>query len=72
MRSSEIDISAWNVGLYVRDAIVSAFNKSVSYPKEPLSLQKGKAEQMTAKDHADNFREFLKHYKRPPVKGGEK
>ena len=72
LRSSEIDISAWNIGVYIRDAIVSAFNKSAQYPKEPLSIQKNKTEAMTAKDHADNFREFLKHYKRAPVKGGEK
>ena len=73
VRSSEIDISAWSVGLYVQRAIVAALDKNVEYPAEPLSIQKRKTDNMTAKDHADNFREFLRHYKRPPVakQGGE-
>lgn len=72
-KSSEIDIAAWSVGLYVRTAILSAFEEKVEYPEEPLSIQKKKTESMTAKDHADQFREFLRHYKRPPVakQGGE-
>lgn len=72
LRSSEIDISAWSIGLYVRAAIVAALDGKAEYPDKPVSLQKKQEEQMTAKDHANNFREFLKHYKRPPVKGGEK
>ena len=72
-KSSEIDIAAWSVGLYVRTAILSAVDAKIEYPAEPLSIQKKKAESMTSKDHADKFREFLRHYKRPPVakQGGE-
>ena len=72
-KSSEIDIAAWSVGLYVQRAIVAALDKNVEYPGEPLSIQKKKADNMTASDHADQFREFLRHYKRPPVakQGGE-
>jgi len=70
-KSSEIDITAWTIGFYVREAIVTAFNSSARYPTEPASVRKRKVEQMTPKDHADQFREFLKHYIRPPVKGGE-
>jgi len=71
-RSSEIDIIAWSVGRYVREAVVSSFNAKAKYPVEPMTIHKHRMEQMTGKDHADQFREFLKHYKRPPVKGGEK
>lgn len=72
-KSSEIDITAWSVGLYVQRAIVAALDKNVEYPGEPLSIQKKKTESMTAKDHANEFRNFLAHYKRPPVakQGGE-
>lgn len=67
-----MDISAWYIGMYVRTAVVSALNSEVKYPTEPLSVSKNKEEQMTGKDHAARFREYLKHYKRPPVKkGGE-
>ena len=73
LKGSEIDISAWSVGLYVRNAIVSAFEKSVQYPQKPISIQKREEDAMTGKDHADRFRQFLNRYKRPPVakKGGE-
>ena len=72
-KSSEIDIAAWSVGLYVRTAILSALDAKIEYPTEPLSIQKKKTDSMTSKDHADKFREFLRHYKRPPVakQGGE-
>ena len=72
LKSSEIDVTAWHIGLYVRSAIASVFNRSATYPTSPLSLTQTNEEQMTGRDHADRFREFLKHYKRPPVKGGEK
>ena len=65
MRMSDIDITAWHIGAYVREAIVSSFNTSAKFPTEPHSIQRRKEEQMTAKDHANQFREFLKHYKRP-------
>lgn len=70
---SEMDIAAWSVGSYVRSAIVSAFNDKVEYPSRPVSLQKQEIDTMTGKDHAEQFRTFLKHYKRPPVtkQGGE-
>ena len=72
MKSSEIDITSWKIGAYVHEAIVSAFNRDAKYPTEPYSVTKDREERMTGKDHADNFREFLKHYKRPPVvSGGE-
>ena len=73
MRSSEIDISAWSVGMYVRNAIVSAFEKSVQYPQKPMSVQQREEAEMTSKDHAERFRQFMSRYKRPPVaqKGGE-
>lgn len=72
-KSSEIDIAAWSVGLYVRSAIVAALDSKADYPEKPLSVQKKETDSMTAKDHAEQFRAFLKHYKRPPVakKGGE-
>lgn len=71
-RASDIDITAWSIGMYVRTAIISALDSHTQYPNLPATLQKKREEQMTAKDHAENFREFLRHYKRPPVKGGEK
>lgn len=72
-KSSEIDILSWKIGEYVFDAIVSAFNRSARYPSEPYSITREKRERMTSKDQANEFREFLKHYKRPMVvtKGGE-
>lgn len=71
LKISDIDITAWHIGLYVRAAVVSAFNSNSEYPETPGSVSRRNAEQMTAKDHAQKFREFLQHYKRPPVKGGE-
>ena len=71
-RASEIDITAWKIGAYVREAIVSSFKASARYPEQPYSITAHKINSMTPKDHADNFREFLKHYKRPDVKGGER
>lgn len=68
---SDIDIAAWNIGLYVRAAVASVLFSNSKYPEEPGSVSHRKAEEMTAKDHAQKFREFLQHYKRPPVKGGE-
>lgn len=68
LKTSEIDISAWHIGLYVRDAIVSSFEKTAKFPVEPYSVAQNKEEHMTAKDHADKFREFLAHYKRPAVR----
>ena len=68
----DIDITAWNIGLYVRRAIVAAFDKNVDYPEQPGSVEKKKAQAMTPKDHAEQFRDFLRHYKRPVRKGGEK
>ena len=72
-KGSEIDIAAWSVGLYVQRAIVSALDSKAKYPDEPLSVQKNKAERMTGKDHAEQFRAFLRHYNRPSgaMKGGE-
>lgn len=73
VKSSDIDITAWSVGLYVQRAIVAALDSKVEYPSQPLSIQKKQADNMTAKDQAEQFRTFLKHYKRPPVakQGGE-
>lgn len=66
-RASEIDISAWRVGAYIREAIVSSFNAKAKYPVEPVSIQAERAERMTGKDYADQFRNFVAHYKRAPV-----
>ena len=71
-RVTNLDIQAWHIGLYVRQAIASVFPGGGKYPAEPASISKIKAEQMTAKDHAQRFREFLLHYKRPSDKGGER
>ena len=68
----DIDVTAWNIGLYVCRAIVAALDKNVDYPDQPGSIQKKKTEAMTSKDHAEQFRNFLRHYKRTPRKGGEK
>lgn len=62
------DIQAWRMGVYVREAIVSAFNKSVQYSSEPMTIAQRKAAQRTSRDDADDFRAFLARYKRPPVK----
>lgn len=61
------DIQAWRIGAYVREAIVSAFNKSVQYPSEPMTIAQKKSAQKTSRDAADEFRAFLAHYKRPSV-----
>lgn len=66
---SEIDIAAWNIGLYVRSAIVAAFGGG-KYPTEPASVQQSKPA-LTSKEQADEFREFMRRYKRPGRKGGE-
>lgn len=71
LRRLEIDMTAWSIGRYVREAIVSAFNSQAQYPSEPLLVKQVREERMTPKDHANQFREYLKHYKRAPVKGGE-
>lgn len=72
-KSSDIDITAWSVGLYVQRAIVAALDSKAKYPEKPLSIQEKQTDTMTGKDHAEQFRAFLKHYKRPPVtkQGGE-
>lgn len=61
------DIQAWRIGAYVREAIVSAFNKSAQYSSEPMTIAQKKSAQKTSRDAADEFRAFLAHYKRPSV-----
>lgn len=44
--SQSLLTSSWLIGMYVRTAIVSAFNKSVSYPKLPEDASKKDVDQM--------------------------
>lgn len=60
LRKDDDDYRAWLIGLYVREAIGSAFNGNKSpYPKEPMTIAQMREEQAEAnRAAADKFAAF--------------
>lgn len=66
MQDRASDILAWRIGNYVQRGVAALFPKGGRYPAEPLTITAAKTESQTA---ADNFRSFLRHYKRAKPQG---
>lgn len=57
----EMNTQAWFDGLYIRKAIVSAFNKAATYPMKPETLPKSeKADDLTPEERAERDAELIK------------